>query len=119
MSAQDEERFNQQLRESINKYGNRTPKVPRIRLGQMVHTFGPWSNGHHEQCAIVTHVLGEGVAPGTLVNLHVFVDEGMSLIVREVQWYATRAEAEQAMVANAESVAQMGGAVVCFFPDME
>lgn len=119
MSALDEDRFTNQLRHAINKYGNREAVVVRITRGRMVHTFGPWSNGHHEQCAIVTHVHGQGIAPGTLVNLHVFVDEGASLIVSEVPWYETRAEAERVMQANAESVAQMGGAVICFYPDKE
>jgi hypothetical protein len=114
MSAADDDRFATQLRAAINKYGNREAVVTRITRGQMVHTFGPWSNGHHEQCAIVTHVWGDGSAPGTLVNLHVFVDEGASLITSEVPWYPTRAEAEASMQANAESVASMGGAVVCF-----
>lgn len=82
----------------------------------MVTTLGPWTNGHDEQCAIVTHVYGTGL-PGDLVNLHVFVDLAPTLIATEVPWYPTRADAEAALAANADKANMTGSAVVCYFPD--
>lgn len=89
---------------------------PVISRGRIVTTLGPWTNGHDEQCAIVTHVYGTGL-PGDLVNLHVFVDLGDTIIAAEVPWYPSRAAAEQALAANAEKANITGGAVVCYFPD--
>lgn len=83
-----------------------------VRRGGVVITQGPWSHGHDEQCAIVTHVWGDGAVPGILVNLHVFVDEGESLICSGVPWYPTRAQALAAVYPLAGQV--MGGPVVCW-----
>lgn len=94
------------------------PPLQRVTRGRMVHTFGPWSNGHDEQCAIVTHVRGDGDAPGTLVNLHVFVDDGPSMLAISVPWFATRAEAVASMVPNDAAMPEPGPRV-CWFPDRD
>jgi len=91
-------------------------RQPTVSRGRTVVTLGPWTNGHDEQVAIVTHVYGCGL-PGDLVNLHVFVDLAETLIASEVPWYPTRADAEQALAANAEKANITGGAVCCYFPD--
>lgn len=111
MSDELDALFRAQLHASLNK-----PAAPpaQVKRRDLVTTYGPWSNGHDEQCAIVTHVQGEGVAPGTFVNLHVFVDEGPSMIASEVPWFATRAEAEQAMTASQDSFSN-AGPKVCYF----
>lgn len=87
----------------------------RISRGRMVTTLGPWSNGHEEQCALVTHVYGTGL-PGDMVNLFVFVDLAQPQVVEMIPWYPSRAEAEQALAANAEKANITGGAVCCYFP---
>lgn len=87
---------------------------PCVSRGRMVHTNGPWSNGHEEQCAIVTNVLGEGVAPGSIVNLHVFIDADQSMIATGVPWYPTREEALASLLPDRNPV---GGPEVCWFPD--
>lgn len=92
--------------------------VVHIGMGRMVRTLGPWSNGHEEQCAVVTHVYGAGI-PGCKVNLHVFVDLAQPLICEDVPWYPSRAHAEQALAADAEKANIIGGAVCCYYPDRE
>jgi hypothetical protein len=89
--------------------------VKQITRGRIVTTLGPWSNGHEEQCAIVTHVYGSGF-PGDKVNLFIFVDLSQPLIVEDIPWYPSRREAEQALAANAEKANLTGGAVCCYFP---
>lgn len=89
-------------------------KRPCVSRGRMVHTNGPWSNGHEEQCAIVTNVLGEGVASGSIVNLHVFIDADQPMIATGVPWYPTREEALASLLPDRNPV---GGPEVCWFPD--
>jgi hypothetical protein len=83
----------------------------KVARGQIVMTHGPWSNGHQEQTAIVTHVYGQGVT-GSLVNLHVFMDEGMSLVESAVPWYPTLAEGLE----RVQLSSQRAGARFCYFP---
>lgn len=92
------------------------PAVQTITRGRTVITLGPWSNGHEEQVAIVTHVYGSGL-PGGMVNLFVMVDLSQPLICEEIPWYPTRRDAEQALAANAEKANIIGGAVCCYFPE--
>ena len=68
----------------------------KVRRGSIVIAHGPWSNGHDEQAAIVTHVWGLE-RPGALVNLHVFTDLSDPLIVSEVPWYPSRESAMRAL----------------------
>lgn len=83
-----------------------------VTRGAIVMTYGPWSNGHQEQTAIVTHVYGQGLT-GSLVNLHVFMDEGMSLVESAVPWYPTLAEG----LALLQSSSHRAGARFCYFPE--
>jgi hypothetical protein len=91
----------------------RAEPLPRVSRGRIVHTDGPWSNGHEEQCALVTHVYGDGYVPGTPVNLHVFIDMDQSIPVGHVPWYPTR-EAAMAALAGGELPAHSPR--VCWFP---
>jgi hypothetical protein len=84
-----------------------------VKRGDMVEVLGPWSNGHTEQIAIVTHVYGTGL-PGDRVNLHVFVDEGDTLIASRVSFYPTRKEAEQATQALPEFTDIVGAPSACY-----
>jgi hypothetical protein len=84
----------------------------RVRRGNLVTTFGPWSNGHDEQCAIVTHVDShEGNIPGVGVNLQVFVDEGPMMLASLVPWYPSRPEALEAARGMTGTI---GGPKVCW-----
>jgi hypothetical protein len=86
--------------------------MTRVRRGDTVTTYGPWSNGHMEQVAIVTHVYGYGDEDSVLVNLHVFVDLGQPLITHEVPFHRSRMHALAAMAAH-EAIAN-AGAVTCW-----
>lgn len=92
----------------------RLRQMPRVSHGRIVHTNGPWSNGHQEQCAIVTNVMGDGVAPGSFVNLHVFIDADQSITVTHVPWFPTREAALASLLPDRNPV---GGPEVCWFPD--
>lgn len=117
MSGTDD--LNRQIRDALTADGwqsQEAPAKPRISRGRDVITLGPWSNGHEEQCAKVTHVYGDGL-PGDVVNLFVFVDCGQPQLVDRVPWYPTRAEAVQALNASPEMANITGSAVCCYFPD--
>lgn len=92
-----------------------TPTV-HARLGMPVTTLGPWSNGHDEQTAVITHVYGDGL-PGDLVNLFIFVDLGQPLVTEMIPWFPTRRAAEQALAADPEKANITGGAVCCYLPN--
>lgn len=100
---------------AISKRGNIGPTIKR---GMHVMTYGPWSNGHMEQVAVVTNVRGDGTAPGSLCNLHVFVDLGAPMLAEDVPWFDTWHEAEQAMTLR-ENKMQIAGPVVCYSPQRE
>lgn len=85
----------------------------KVTRGRIVTTLGPWSNGHQEQCAIVTNVYGDGDVAGTPVNLHIFVDEGMDLMQSGVPWYPTR----EAAAAALDTAQLSAGARACWFPE--
>lgn len=123
------------IRESVTvtvKDGGRTPpaiagaphnvtrtvqRIERVSMGRIVRTNGPWSNGHVEQCALVTHVYGDGLAPGTPVNLHVFIDMDQSIPVTEVPWYPTREAAMQSIAAHENVSSHCPD--VCWFPERD
>jgi hypothetical protein len=89
----------------------------KVSRGRIVHTLGPWSNGHSEQAAIVTHVHGDGEMAGELVNLTIFVDEGMPLIQGGVPWFPTREVALATLQATQNSL--VPGARACWFPERD
>lgn len=89
----------------------------KVTRGRIVHTWGPWSNGHMEQTGIVTHVYGEGDEAGVPVNLHLFIDMGGAVIVHQVPFYPTRAQAIAAM--GVLSDGGNGSAQACWFPSRE
>lgn len=91
--------------------------MKRVTQGRIVRTQGPWSNGHGEQAAMVTHVYGDGSVSPTLVNLHVFVDLGQPMIANEVPWYESRNHAIAALAADLTK--QNGGANACWFPERD
>jgi hypothetical protein len=111
MSADIEREYSDQLRHAINA-GRDQPQKMRVTMGRIVHVWGPWSNGHDEQSAIVTHAHGNG----EMVNVFVFVDEGAPMQASEIPFYPTRAEAIAAMAA-AQTGANIGGPLVAYFPD--
>jgi hypothetical protein len=83
-----------------------------VRRGQIVNVFGPWSNGHDEQCAIVTHVDShDGSIIGVGVNLQVFVDEGPMMLASLVPWFPSRTEALEAARGMSGTI---GGPKVCW-----
>jgi hypothetical protein len=83
-----------------------------VKMGDTVHVWGPWSNGHDEQAAIVTHTHGNGQH----VNLFVLVDEGAPMSANQVPFFITRAAAMQYMT-DAQAVTNTGGPVVAYFPE--
>lgn len=101
----------------VSLHGTTLKPLPRVSLGRIVRTNGPWSNGHVEQCALVTHVYGDGLAPGTPVNLHVFIDMDQSIPVTEVPWYPTREAAMQSIAAHENVSSHLPD--VCWFPERD
>lgn len=89
----------------------------KITPGRIVKTYGPSSNGHQEQVAIVTHVYGDGEAYATLVNLHVFTDLGEPLIAAEVRFYQSQQHAIAALAVG--EIEANGGAIACWLPERE
>lgn len=87
-------------------------QVRLVRMGETVHVWGPWSNGHDEQAAIVTHAHGNGQH----VNLFVLVDEGAPMSANQVPFFITRAAAMQYMT-EAQVTTNIGGPVVAYFPE--
>lgn len=84
----------------------------QVKRGDIVSTFGPWSNGHDEQCAIVTHVDShDGSIAGVCVNLQVFVDEGPIMLASLVPWYPNRFDA---IAASQYLTGTIGGPKVCW-----
>lgn len=88
----------------------------KVRRGSLVETWGPHSNGHMEQVALVTHVYGEGDEAGVPVNLYVYVDLGGGMIATEVPYFPTRqrAMAALAMATLMSPGSSNGGAQVCW-----
>jgi hypothetical protein len=82
-----------------------------IKRGMTVLTEGPWSAGHTQQCAIVTHVYGEGDETGVLVNLYVFIDQSNPMIFTEIPFYRTRLEG---LAAQTQHGAANFGAKFCY-----
>lgn len=83
-----------------------------VRMGETVHVWGPWSNGHDEQCAIVTHAHGNG----QMVNIFVLVDEGAPMQASEVPFFITRAAAMQYLI-DAQVTRNIGGPIVAYYPE--
>lgn len=96
----------------IRREREHNPLRPHVRQGQTVQVWGPWSNGHDEQAAMVTQVHGIG----HLVNLFIFVDAGEPMIATEVPFYPTRALAMDAMMKNGTPM-NLGGPQVAYFHD--
>jgi hypothetical protein len=84
----------------------------KVRRGDIVNTWGPHSNGHMEQVALVTNVYGEGDEAGVPVNLHVFVDLGGYMLAGEVPFYQSRQHAIAALYGDTGP--SSGGAVVAW-----
>jgi hypothetical protein len=82
-----------------------------IARGDVVLTEGPWSAGHSEQCALVTHVYGQGDEPGVLVNLYVFIDQGMPMVFTEVPFFPSRDDGIAAQSAHGTATV---GAKFCY-----
>lgn len=83
----------------------------KVRRGDTVETWGPHSNGHMEQVAIVTHVYGQGDEAGVPVNLMLMQDLGTPMVAAEVPCYPSRQHAIAALGAQAMS---NGSAQVCW-----
>lgn len=87
----------------------------KVTRGRTVEAYGPWSNGHMEQAAVVTHVYGEGDEPGVLVNLYVMVDADAPMVCVEIPFYPSRQHALAAMATG--EAKHNGGAVVAYWPE--
>lgn len=104
----------ERLKRSIDGARHEDMQRPVVRRGRIVITWGPWSNGHEEQCAIVTNVYGKG----EMVNLQIFVDEGAPVLANEVPFFNTKADAMAAMQTTEAGVAANSG-LCAYYPDRE